>query len=74
MIQTVMIMIICIYHSLLRLIGHALGLVLAGLYVGFKAGVDDVNGMFRYLKLHAAMAEKRNKERKEGKKSGKESD
>ncbi len=71
--QTIVVTLICIYHSFLRTIGKILGLLLAGLFVGFMQGTRDVKDMYKYLQYRALQAEARNRKR-EGDDDGSEGD
>jgi hypothetical protein len=57
--------IIVIYHTILRIVGKFLGMLCAGLFVGFTEGVKAVSDMHKYAKYHAAQEAIKAKRRKE---------
>ena len=63
---TLFVMLICLYHSLLRVIGKTLGLLFAGLLVGFMQGLSDVKDMYKYLAYRAIAQQKQKEKEKDG--------
>lgn len=62
---TLMVSVICFYHSLLRVVGKIVGLLFAGLLVGFMQGVQDVRDMYKHLAYRiVATRKKEEKERR----------
>lgn len=64
------VMLITLYHSLLRTLGMVLGLLTAGLWLGYKDGVRAINDMYKFLAYqHRARLLKAEKEKRGERKS-----
>jgi hypothetical protein len=61
--------IIIIYHTFLRTIGKVIGLLTAGLWLGFNEGVGAVKDMYKYIEYRrraTLLANKQKKEKEDG--------
>jgi hypothetical protein len=56
------VLLIVIYHNLLRQVGKILGLLTAGLWIGFNEGCNAVKDMYKYIAYRKAAIQKQMKE------------
>lgn len=63
---------ITLYHSILQVIGTALGMLTAGFFVGYMSGVRKIKDMYKYMLLHTKAREIALRKQREAKRNGNE--